>query len=172
MDRLTLLDWAIFALVGYLTFTGYRRGLLFEVLSLLALGVAIYVGITFYHLIAGVLNPYFPAAGLFGSLFGVGITIFIAYRLLIFAASLASRSLKASTLGVFDRIGGGILGIAKACLIIGALAWLWVHLPGASKKVITQLSAPSKTFVQVGQWEVGRLTKAAFWAAEEGKMSL
>ena len=162
MANLSALDWLVFAFVGYMAFMGYRRGLLLEVLSLVALAMAIYVGITCRQLIAGVLGSFMPAANLAGSFTGVGITVFVGYRLLMFAAGLASKAVKASALGFADQLTGGLLGMAKACLVIGALAWLWVRLPGTNKQVLANASAPCKTFIEVGQWEVRGLAKAVF----------
>jgi membrane protein required for colicin V production len=126
MDNLTAMDVAVLALVGGGAVLGFMRGLVQEILSLLAWVLAI-LAVRFFHAPLTVwLGQHMDAAGgaamlafvlLFGGLFLVG--KFVSRRI-----GQASRS---SFVGGFDRGLGAGFGAVKG-LLIASIAFMAINL--------------------------------------------
>ncbi len=128
---MALVDLALAALMALALVRGLAIGLVREVLSLAALAGAAVAGFrlaepagrALLELSGGALPPI---AATFAGGFGVALATFAAIRL---GGRLLSRALHAVGLGLPDRLGGGLLGLAEGAvlallLLRGAMAVL------------------------------------------------
>jgi membrane protein required for colicin V production len=128
---MTPLNWLDILILGVLVISslvGLARGLVREVLSLVAWGLAIWVGITFSGLVADYLETSIPSptarsAAAFGILFLV--TLLIAGMV----GSMLTNLLQVTGLSGIDRVAGLLFGLARGILVITALVMLAQQTP-------------------------------------------
>ena len=115
------LDIIIAIILFLFGFKGLRKGLIIEVVTLLAFGVGIYGAMHFSdftakHLVDFVeVNPKYLDT----------IAFILTFVLLVIAVNLIGRvvsnAVKAMNLGFFDRLGGFVFGVAKGVLLCSVL---------------------------------------------------
>lgn len=115
------LDIIIAVILFLFGFKGLRKGLIIEVVTLLAFGVGIYGAMHFSdftakHLVDFVeVNPKYLDT----------IAFILTFVLLVIAVNLIGRvvsnAVKAMNLGFFDRLGGFVFGVAKGVLLFSVL---------------------------------------------------
>lgn len=125
---LNWLDFAIIGVMGLSGLVGLVRGLVREVLSLVAWGLAIWVGLTFSGQAATLLEQTIPSqaartAAAFGVLFLV--TLMLAGMV----GFLLTRMLETTGLSGIDRFAGLFFGLARGILIIAVLVFLARETP-------------------------------------------
>ena len=128
---MTPLNWLDILILGVLlisSLVGLARGLVREVLSLVAWGLAIWVGITFSGLLADYLENSIPSptarsAAAFGILF--------LFTLLIagMVGSMLTNLLQVTGLSGIDRVAGLLFGLARGVLVVTALIVLAQQTP-------------------------------------------
>ncbi|MDX5348883.1 MAG: CvpA family protein [Hymenobacteraceae bacterium] len=117
-------DWflAIPLVIGAVI--GFRKGLLLEVISLLALILGVIGGLKLLTLSIPLLEPYFGA--------GSGLLPFAAFLLVLiaivvgvhFIGRLLKMVLHLTPLGIFDNVLGAVLGALKWCLALSLLLYV------------------------------------------------
>jgi membrane protein required for colicin V production len=113
-------DYAILAIIGVSALISVWRGLLREVLSLLAWILAILVAMTFMRPLADLLTPYIAVASA---------RLIIAFMALFIATLLCgaiinfiiAKLVMSSGLSGTDRMLGIVFGIARGALVVGVL---------------------------------------------------
>lgn len=125
---MSILDWAIIALLALLVPIGYRRGLLVAGLGLggFALGAALGARLAPPLLEGGSASPYAPAIALLGGLLLGGL---VAALLEGFALSLRDRLPHGGALASADSVGGAIVFVALGLAIVWVLGALALNAP-------------------------------------------
>jgi membrane protein required for colicin V production len=117
-----MFDIAVVAAVGILTFLGFWKGLVRQVVGLVGVVVAYVVAMKFSGALAAkFLKGFLPVTG-----------HVISFLALFFACVIVAsvfgwilgRLMSSAGLGVLNRIGGGVLGGAKGCLIVAVVTML------------------------------------------------
>lgn len=128
----------IFLLIG--AYTGYKRGLLMEVISLAAFFVAIIAGIKLLDWGIVLLSKYID--GYDGLLPIISFTIiFIAIILsLNMIGKAVKKVLDMTLIGSFDDIAGSVLGIVKWALFISIFLWIFGSFGGTISESTTENS--------------------------------
>lgn len=110
--------------ISYGAFKGLRRGLLLEVISLVALLIGIIGGLK-------LLNEALPVMrGFFGDLFGIlpFFTFLVVFALIIMGVRLlgllVKKAIDFTPLGLFDNVLGGVLGALKWCFGLSLLLYV------------------------------------------------
>lgn len=99
-------------------YKGYRKGLIIEVASLLALAVGIWGGLKFSSISARYLTPLFDVSDKVMSLISFAVT-FIAIVIAVFTlAKILEKGIKIIALGLVNRIAGILFGTLKFLLIV------------------------------------------------------
>jgi membrane protein required for colicin V production len=133
-----MFDIIVIATVVILTIMGFWKGMLRQIFGLLGIIAGYLLAMRFYEPLA----KYMPDIHLSTAKGGSFIAILLASMLIASILGWAAGSLsEAAKLGTFNRIGGGILGFVKGCIIVCvAVMVLEVFFPADSsgfKKSVT-----------------------------------
>jgi len=122
---LNTVDLVILAILIFGAISGFRKGFVMEVISLLALIFAIFIGFKLLHEGINFLRDQFDLSGNFLPYLSF-ILLFIGTILLM---NLVGKGLKSvlnmTLLGGVDNIAGGIFGLLKWSFGISALLWIF-----------------------------------------------
>lgn len=119
--NLNYVDLVLGILLFYGLFKGFRKGLIFEVCTLLALALGIWGGIHFSDYVADYLIERFNTDTELMPVLSFGI-VFIAIVILVhLLGKLLEKVINLTALGVVNRILGALLGMAKVGLVISVL---------------------------------------------------
>ena len=120
---MTVFDYAVLTIVAFSILLSVIRGLVREVLALLAWAVGFIVAALFAADLAALLPPEVPDERLRLLLAFAG--VFLAVLLLMsLLAMVASKLVKSAGLGVEDRVLGGAFGLARGLLVVMVLVLL------------------------------------------------
>ncbi|MGH8524279.1 MAG: CvpA family protein [Gammaproteobacteria bacterium] len=113
-------DYAILAIIGLSALISILRGLIREVLSLLAWILAILVAMTFMRPLADQLTPYIsvPSARLIIAFMALFIATLLCGAIINF---IIAKLVMSSGLSGTDRMLGIVFGIARGALVVGVL---------------------------------------------------
>ena len=116
---MNFLDILIAIPLGYLIYKGYRRGLIFELASLLGVILGSILAVRFAHWFATILGIDGENAYL--------IAFFVIFLLVIilslFLAKMVERFVKLVHVGALNNIAGAIFGLMKGVCILGVLIY-------------------------------------------------
>ncbi|MGH8537606.1 MAG: CvpA family protein [Gammaproteobacteria bacterium] len=113
-------DYAILAIIGLSALISIWRGLIREVLSLLAWILAILVAVTFMRPLADLLTPYIsmPSARLIIAFVALFIATLLCGAIINFVIA---KLVMSSGLSGTDRVLGIVFGVARGALVVGVL---------------------------------------------------
>ncbi|MGH8522134.1 MAG: CvpA family protein [Gammaproteobacteria bacterium] len=113
-------DYAILAIIGLSALISIWRGLIREVLSLLAWILAILVAMTFMRPLADLLTPYIsvPSARLIIAFMALFIATLLCGAIINF---IIAKLVMSSGLSGTDRMLGIVFGVARGALVVGVL---------------------------------------------------
>lgn len=123
----TAIDIVILIILGFGAYRGFKKGLLLEIVSFVALVIAVLTAFKLLHLGINWLTTHYSNLGSF-----IPYLAFVAIFILTFLAiHLLGRFLKSvvdlTLLGSFDSFAGGILGLIKTAFLISVFIWLTHH---------------------------------------------
>jgi membrane protein required for colicin V production len=122
---LNTVDLVILAILIFGAISGFRKGFVMEVISMLALIIAIFVGFKLLHEGINFLRDQFDLSGNFLPYLSF-ILLFVGTVLLMNLLGKGLRSvLNMTILGTFDKIAGGVFGLLKWSFGISALLWIF-----------------------------------------------
>ena len=117
------IDWVILAFIGWGAYSGFKKGLIVEVVGTFALIEAVLVGFRFLDQMSAFLQPHLPDAGKllpiisFLALF-MGVVFGLSYL-----AKMTRKMLSYTIFGTFDKVAGACLGGTKVLISISAVLW-------------------------------------------------
>jgi membrane protein required for colicin V production len=117
---MTLLDYAVFAIVGFSVLLSVIRGLVREVLALAAWAIAFVVAWLLGSELATLMPEEIPSMEL-RVLAGFATVFFLALLAMSLVAIAASQLVKSAGLGVEDRMLGAMFGLARGLLVVMVL---------------------------------------------------
>ncbi len=119
-----MFDIIVLAVVGVLTLLGLWKGLVRQIVGLAGVVAAYVIAMKFYGpLAAKYLAGFHPATGNIISFIAIFIACIIAASII---GWMAGKLMSTAGLGILNRIGGGILGGAKGCLIVSIVVMILV----------------------------------------------
>ncbi|MEW5692209.1 MAG: CvpA family protein [Candidatus Hydrogenedentota bacterium] len=142
VNFMTIIDIILLIIAVFFVYRGYKRGLIRELLGLIALFFAVIISVTQYGYIADILNRYISITNntilKMLSIFILFVAIEIFF---IIAAYLLKRIIEKFVIGkIFNRFGGMIFGFIKISLIILFITtYIFYIIPG-SKDYISERS--------------------------------
>ncbi len=114
-------DIVLGLLLLYGLFKGVKNGLVVEIASILALVAGLYGAIHFSYIVGDYLAAHFNWNERIMSLISFIITFFIIVTVVILAARLLTKIAELALLGLLNKIAGGVFGLLKVGIILGAL---------------------------------------------------
>ena len=136
------LDIIIAIILLVFGFKGLRKGLIIEVVTLLAFGVGIYGAMHFSDFTAGHLQDFMEINPKYLNTIAFVLTFIILVVLVNLIGRLVSRAIKSLNLGFFDRLGGFLFGILKGVLLCSTFVLVLNNLQwtGIIKEEVRQKS--------------------------------
>ena len=136
------LDWFFVFILGSGLIWGYRKGFVRAVVGFLAIGLAIWAGISFSGITESILRNSESIPQELTYILSLLITIVLIY----FAVKLAGKILHGLThtigLGIFNRLGGALFGVLLNVLTLSAL--IYYVLPIFSNLFATETLSQSQ----------------------------
>jgi membrane protein required for colicin V production len=117
---MTLVDYAVFAILGFSVLLSIIRGLVREVLALAAWAIAFVVAWFFGSELATLMPEEIPSLEL-RLLAGFATVFFLVLLAMSLVAIAASQLVKSAGLSVEDRLFGALFGLARGLLVVMAL---------------------------------------------------
>ena len=119
----------IIAIVLFLFgFKGLRKGLIIEVVTLLAFGVGIYGAMHFSDFTAAHLQDFMEIKPQYLNTIAFVLTFIILVVLVNLIGKLVSKAIKSMNLGFFDKVGGFLFGIIKGVLLCSVMLMVLSNL--------------------------------------------
>jgi len=115
------LDIILIVPVAWLAYKGFKKGLIIEIFSLLALLAGIYGGIHFSDFTTGILTEDFKFTSEFMPVISFGMTFILIVVLVYYVGKLLEKVIKMMALSIVNKISGSLFGILKAFLLLSLL---------------------------------------------------
>lgn len=130
---MNILDLIIALPLGFLIFKGYKRGLIFELASLLAVVFGCILAVRFA-------NWFSSLVGLSGEnayLISFFIVFLIVIVLSLSVAKLVEKFVKLMHVGIVNNLAGALLGLLKGMCIVGVLLY-YIAVIDLNERVLTR----------------------------------
>ena len=117
-------DTIMLLLLGAVTFIGWRKGMVSQVASIVALLASFFVAASFYQRVAGSISapdPWNRVAAFVLIYLGTSFVVWLFFKQI-------RRSVKALQLGDFDRQMGGLFGLTKGVALVTIITLVAVNL--------------------------------------------
>ena len=102
-------------------FMGFKKGLIIEVCSLIALGAGVYLGLKFSDLVSGWINSAMTEPSPYVNLAAFSIVFIAVIVLVFFFAKILERGINLALLSPINKILGILFGALKFALLTGVL---------------------------------------------------
>lgn len=161
-------DIVILVLLGAAVALGFKKGLVQEIVGIIALVVAFFFALLFHQAAAGLLQRAFPKLPAVVAPTAGFIAMFLAaFGAITLAGWLLAKIIRASPLDFADKVGGMAVGLFKGALVISILLMLLalVPLPAEVSRKLDR-SAAIRTVRKVAPW-VYRKSKNLWPKAKE-----
>ena len=122
------LDIIIAIILFLFGFKGFRKGLIIEVVTLLAFGVGIYGAMHFSDFTAMHLQDFMEINPKYLNTIAFILTFILLVILVNIIGRLVSNAVKAMNLGFFNKLGGFLFGVAKGLLLCSTLVLILNNL--------------------------------------------
>ena len=136
------LDIIIAIILFVFGFKGLRKGLIIEVVTLLAFGVGIYGAMHFSDFTAARLQDVMEINPNYLNTIAFVLTFIILVVLVNIIGRLVSKAIKSLNLGFFDKLGGFLFGVLKGVLLCSTFVLVFNNLQwtGIIKEEVRQKS--------------------------------
>ncbi len=118
---MSFIDIVLGLLLLYGLFKGVQNGLLVELASIAALIAGLYGAIHFSYIVGNYMASHWDWNERTMSLLSFIITFFIIVIVVVMAGKLLTKIAEIAMLGLLNKIAGGLFGILKVAIILGAL---------------------------------------------------
>lgn len=114
---MTIFDYAVIAIVAFSALLSITRGLVFEIVSLLAWIIAFFVASRYSINVAPLLSDWVADESI-QTLVAFSLTFFLTLTVTMLASRLLSLLVKGIGLGLIDRMLGALFGIVRGAVIV------------------------------------------------------
>ncbi len=134
---MSLLDIILLVPLLFGAYLGFRKGLIIELCTLLALGGGIYIGIKFSDKVTRALSEWFSEPSPYLALVAFGLCFLAVVILVFFFGKWLERFMNLALMKPFNKLLGGVFGLAKTLLFLSVLlvltdAWISQRNPELS----------------------------------------
>ena len=128
-------------------YQGFKKGLVIQVTSFIALGLGIYGAINFSSLAVTYIRPFFDINFNYISIVAFATTFLIIVIGIHFLGKATEKVLKLVALGFFNKLLGAIFGALKITLILSALVFL-VEMLNSNIQIISHETKSKSLFYE------------------------
>jgi len=114
---MNLIDIILFIPIVIGAWKGFRKGLIIELFTLLALLVGIYASIHFSDYMANVIHNNFNYEGKHTPIIAFVITFLLVGAMVFFLGKVLEKIIQSVQLGIFNKLGGLVLGAIKMMFV-------------------------------------------------------
>jgi membrane protein required for colicin V production len=120
---LKIVDIVLILILLFGAYRGYQKGLLSEILSFLALIIAVISAFHLFHSGVEFLSTYFKESKLlpFMAFIFIFIVVFVG---ILFLSKVLKKIINYTLLGIFDKYAGAILGACQIAFSVSMILWL------------------------------------------------
>lgn len=137
---MNVIDLVILILLLIGAYTGFRKGLLMELISIGAFFIAIILGIKLLDWGIMVLSDYIEGYDSLLPIFSFTLIFLAIIISLFFLGKIVKRVLDMTLFGSLDDIAGSLLGIIKWALFISIFVWIFESFGGQIDAELTKTS--------------------------------
>jgi len=124
------IDIIILVLLGLAVGMGFKKGLVQEIVGIVALIVAFFLALKLHPAATGGLVKLFPKVPPhLAPTIGFAVMFLAAFGAITLAGWLLSKLIKATPLDLADKLGGMVIGLLKGAVVISILLLLLTFLP-------------------------------------------
>ncbi len=124
-SNVNLVDLILLSLLFIFSITGFRKGIVIEIASLLSFFAGIIGGIKFSPFVSDIINSFFSWNPTVTKIIAFIIVFIVCVRITTLAAKIITKALKLAFLGLINRILGALFGLLKGAIIFGFLIFLF-----------------------------------------------
>jgi membrane protein required for colicin V production len=147
MDHLNALDWIIISMLIWGFISGFRKGLIMELATLLGLFLGIWLAIKGHFKMEELIRGNSSLDGAWLPYLSFLLVFIGVYILCYFAGKALSAAVSLVMLGIFNRIAGGVFGMIK-WVLFSSVFFLMVNNAGWSF-ISSELEKESSMFASV-----------------------
>ena len=136
---MNFLDIIFAVFLVWFAYNGFKKGLIIEITSLVALILGIYISINFSFYAADFLNNNFEINPKYISIISFIITFIIVVFLVYMIGKILEKFIDIIMLGFLNKLAGLVFGIVKAAFILSVLIFI-INYFDENKTVITEKS--------------------------------
>lgn len=125
---MNLLDAIIAVPLLFGAWMGFKKGLIYEIAMIAGLVAGVYLGFKFSGLVYDLLKGIIPDEGNLLHILSFLIVFASIMLVFIFYAKLMEAVLKITSLNMFNKVAGAVLGIFKFALAVSVIFWLLIPL--------------------------------------------
>ncbi len=118
---MAVIDIFIIVPIIYGGYIGFKKGLIIELASLVALAAGIYLGMKFSDLVSGWINSALSTPSPYVNLIAFTIVFIGVVILIFFFAKILERGINMALLSPINKITGAVFGVAKMILAVGII---------------------------------------------------
>lgn len=122
---MNFIDIIILIPVAWFAFSGFRKGLIIEVATLVGLFLGIYAGVYFSDYVSGLMVSWFGFNSRYSSLISFTIVFLGVIILMYLLAKSLEKVVNLTALGVLNKIAGAFFGALKMIFIISLLIYIF-----------------------------------------------
>jgi len=125
MYIMNYLDIIIIIVLVWSFYSGYKKGAIYMVVSLLAIIIGLYAAIHFSYLVVGKLGEFIGKDPDQLKILSYIITFVIVFGLMHLVGKILDKFLEAIALGFVNRLAGGGISVAIKVVVLSLILWLF-----------------------------------------------
>ncbi|MBG0781380.1 MAG: CvpA family protein [Bacteroidales bacterium] len=141
------IDLIIALVLAWFAYRGYSKGLVIELVSLVALVLGIYVAMFFSDVTADFLVEYFNVGKKYLSLIAFVLTFILVVIGVVTIGRVLEKVIDILLLGFLNKLTGGVFGVLKGMLILSLLIMLLNYI-GFGSDLINEKTRQSSMFYE------------------------
>lgn len=147
MPGINLLDFGIIIIIIISILRGYQKGLIRQIIAVVALIAAFYIAMENYQLVAVYFNENLSMTMPISEVIAFGLIVIVVSAIINIVGYLLNKLTGLLLLSMVDSVGGAIIGLLKGGLIVYILLILLGRIPFPAIQDSIQTSALAEKFL-------------------------
>lgn len=143
------LDVIIAILLLVFVINGYRKGFLISLATIAALILGIYIAVYFSNQLDATLMEHLRPSRKWLPILSFSLTFLLVVIVILLVAKIVERVVDVVGLGIVNKLGGALLGLAKGLILVSILIFITNHIDSRQRTVTAQDKRESVLYHQV-----------------------